>query len=44
MAKNKARKKTSNEWFETQDSISYWDVFGRNLANGGYDSYIHGMY
>jgi len=42
--KIKARKKTSNEWFETQDSISYWDVFGRNLANGGYDSYIHGMY
>ena len=21
----KARKKTSNKWFETQDSISYWD-------------------
>ena len=38
----KARKKTSNKWFETQDSISYWDLFfqpkicwkavGRNLA------------
>ena len=23
----KARKKTSNNWFETQDSISYWDDF-----------------
>ena len=23
----KARKKTSNKWFETQDSISYWDLF-----------------
>jgi len=22
-----ARKKTNNEWFETQDSISYWDDF-----------------
>lgn len=21
----KARKKTTNKWFETQDSISYWD-------------------
>jgi hypothetical protein len=24
-----ARKKTNNEWFETQDSISYWDDFYR---------------
>ncbi len=24
--KIKARKKTNNKWFETQDSISYWDV------------------
>ncbi len=23
--KEKSRKKTSNKWFETQDSISYWD-------------------
>ncbi len=23
----KARKKTNNKWFETQDSIKYWDVF-----------------
>ena len=23
--KVKARKKTNNKWFETQDSISYWD-------------------
>ena len=27
--KEKARKKTSNKWFETQDSISYWDLFYR---------------
>ena len=25
--KVKARKKTKNKWFETQDSISYWDLF-----------------
>ena len=25
----KARKKTSNKWFETQDSISYWDEFSK---------------
>ena len=25
--KIKARKKTSNKWFETQDSIAYWDDF-----------------
>ena len=25
--KIKARKKTNNKWFETQDSISYWDYF-----------------
>ena len=40
--KEKSRKKTSNKWFETQDSISYWDLFyqpkicwkavGRNLT------------
>ena len=24
-----ARKKTNNEWFETQDSISYWDDFNK---------------
>lgn len=24
-----ARKKTNNQWFETQDSISYWDDFSR---------------
>jgi hypothetical protein len=39
---NGARKKTNNKWFETQDSISYWEDFyrqkivwkavGRNLA------------
>ena len=25
--KEKGRKKTTNKWFETQDSISYWDDF-----------------
>ncbi|MCD7847744.1 MAG: hypothetical protein LUG49_06935 [Oscillospiraceae bacterium] len=25
----KARKKTNNKWFETQDSISYWDDFSK---------------
>ena len=25
----KSRKKTNNKWFETQDSISYWDDFSR---------------
>ena len=25
----KARKKTNNKWFETQDSITYWDVFSK---------------
>ena len=25
----KARKRTSNKWFETQDSISYWDDFSQ---------------
>ena len=27
--KVKARKKTNNKWFETQDSISYWEDFNR---------------
>ena len=27
--KDKSRKKTFNKWFETQDSISYWDEFSR---------------
>ena len=27
--KIKARKKTSNKWYETQDSISYWDEFSK---------------
>ena len=48
--KEKSRKKTSNKWFETQDSISYWDLFfkpkicwkavGRNLAFSIVDSGI----
>ena len=25
----KARKKTNNKWYETQDSISYWDDFNK---------------
>ena len=25
----KSRKKTNNKWFETQDSISYWDDFSK---------------
>ena len=27
--KEKGRKKTSNKWFETQDSISYWEDFNK---------------
>ena len=27
--KVKARKQTNNKWFETQDSISYWDEFSK---------------
>ncbi len=27
--KVKARKKTNNKWFETQDSISYWDLLSQ---------------
>ena len=27
--KIKARKKTNNEWFETQDSINYWEDFNK---------------
>ena len=27
--KIRARKKTNNKWFETQDSISYWDDFNK---------------
>ena len=27
--KIKARKKTNNKWFETQDSISYWEEFSK---------------
>lgn len=26
---NNARKRTNNKWFETQDSISYWDDFNK---------------
>lgn len=39
--KVKARKKTNNKWFETQDSINYWDEFSKpkivwgNLNTGG---------
>ena len=27
--KVKSRKKTNNKWFETQDSINYWDEFSK---------------
>ena len=30
--KEKGRKKTSNKWFETQDSISYWENFNKPKA------------
>ena len=33
--KVKARKKTSNKWFETQDSISYWEDFSRPKITWG---------
>ena len=46
-----ARKKTNNKWFETQDSISYWDDFNRpkivwgNLnLNGSYSIAPEGMF
>lgn len=31
----KARKKTSNKWFETQDSISYWEDFNQPKITWG---------
>ncbi len=46
----KARKKTTNKWFETQDSISYWDDFSRqkivwkrvgSILRFGYDNLGH---
>ena len=47
----KARKKTSNKWFETQDSISYWEDFFKpkitwgNLNLKGTYSYVQkGMF
>lgn len=30
-----ARKKTNNQWFETQDSISYWDDFSKQKIAWG---------
>ena len=30
--KIKARKKTNNEWFETQDSINYWEDFNKPMV------------
>ena len=32
--KVKARKKTNNKWFETQDSISYWEDFDKPKSYG----------
>ena len=47
----KARKKTNNMWFETQDSINYWDEFSKpkivwgNLnTSGGYALAPENMY
>ena len=47
----KARKKTNNQWFETQDSISYWEDFFKpkitwgNLNLKGTYSYVQkGMF
>jgi hypothetical protein len=31
----KGRKKTNNKWFETQDSISYWDDFSKQKITWG---------
>jgi len=31
----KARKKTANKWFETQDSINYWDDFSKQKIAWG---------
>ena len=36
--KVKARKKTNNKWFETQDSISYWDGYLQQIQED-YDYY-----
>ena len=33
--KIKSRKKTNNKWFETQDSISYWDDFSKQKIAWG---------
>ena len=32
---NGSRKKTNNKWFETQDSISYWDDFSKQKIGWG---------
>ena len=37
--KIKARKKTNNKWFETQDSISYWDTISPQIKEGLLDMY-----
>ena len=49
--KVKARKKTNNKWFETQDSISYWEDFSRpkivypETTQGAYFAYDNkGLY
>ena len=50
--KTKARKKTNNKWFETQDSIGYWEDFSKpkiifqEIVQSGqfmYDENIHYM-
>ena len=49
--KIKARKKTNNKWFETQDSISYWEdfnkpkiVWGNLNLKGAYSYAPEGMF
>lgn len=31
-----ARKKTNNEWFETQDGIAYMDIYCKQVYGAGY--------
>ena len=39
----KARKRTNNKWFETQDSISYWDDFSKQKIAWG-NLCLHAQY
>ncbi len=42
--KIKARKKTNNKWFETQDSISYWVDFPQLCQNHLLQTHLRTMY